>query len=352
MSQTQNLSSTAVSVRLAADGKNWKDWVKQLSNAAASDNAFTILDRAERPDFDPSLRKYTLYTLVQADPSKVSPDEVQDEVDRTIRLNKNLRILNDDARLLKKEDELAYNQWVQRDARLQNTILSSVDKALLPQIRNSMKAYDMYLILKELNNSSDHANAAEAWQNFIDLRADTCKTVRDYIGRFRETVNEITQQGISIDWKKKQPALTKTTESTGVEELMVIHLLHGLAKVLPQWVEARRNDLRQGNTWSIDTLISSVEDHIRNAPDEPVKTFLTVTKQAEEKRVLDRINKNNNKPASQQKGKQTAPEATRKSKFVFCKHCEREHLGANDKCWIAHPELRPDPSKRPTGKNT
>jgi hypothetical protein len=186
-------------VRLSADGKNWKDWVKQLSNAAASDNAFTILDGAERPNFDPSLCKYTLYTLVQADPSKVSLAEVEDKVDRTIRLNKNLRILNDDARLLKKEDELAYNQWVQRDARLQNTIMSSVDKALLPQIRNSTKAYDMYLVLKELNNSSDHANAAEAWQNFIDLRADTCKTVRDYIGRFRETVNEITQQGISID---------------------------------------------------------------------------------------------------------------------------------------------------------
>ncbi|KAI0580998.1 hypothetical protein Alg215_04934, partial [Pyrenophora tritici-repentis] len=56
------------------------------------------------------------------------------------------------------------------------------------------------------------------------------------------------------------------------------------------WVEARNNDLRQGHTWSIDTLVASLEDHLRHAPDEPVKTFLPVSKQAEEKRVLTRLN--------------------------------------------------------------
>jgi hypothetical protein len=71
---------------------------------------------------------------------------------------------------------------------------------------------------------------------------------------------------------------------------MIIQFLHGLSKVLPQWVEARNNDLRQGNTWTIDTLIASVEDYIRTTNKEPVKTFTTISKQAEEKRVLTRLN--------------------------------------------------------------
>jgi hypothetical protein len=338
-----NQSSTSVTVRLAADGRNWKDSIKQMTNAAAADNAFTILDGKSCPDYDSTLPKYRLQNLIQPDQEKLSPDFIEEELHRIGKLNKSLRAINDDARQLKKEDEQAANQWIARDTRLQNTILSSVDKALLPQIRNSSTAHSMYLVLKELNNSSDYANPATAWQNFIDLRADTCKTVRDYIGRFRETVNDITQQGITIDWKKK--SIIKTTE-TGVEELMVIHLLHGLSKVLPQWVEARNNDLRQGNTWSIDTLTASVEDHLCNTPEEPVKTFATVIKQAEEKRALARINNRHPSP-QQQKGKPPAPLNSHKTKtWVLCKHCNREHPGANEKCYIAHPELRPSTSKQ------
>jgi hypothetical protein len=67
---------------------------------------------------------------------------------------------------------------------------------------------------------------------------------------------------------------------------MVIHMLHGLSKVIPQWVEDRNNDLRQGSLWTIDTLISSIEDHIRYGNEELVKTFTTIAKQQEEKRVL------------------------------------------------------------------
>jgi hypothetical protein len=103
-------------------------------------------------------------------------------------------------------------------------------------------------------------------------------------------------QGIHIAWKKPQTTGVSATDSTS--ELMVIHMLHGLEKVIPEWVEDRNNDLRQGSTWTIDALISSVEDHIRNAAEEPVKTFTTISKEKEEKRVMQRLTQkpNNNCP--------------------------------------------------------
>jgi hypothetical protein len=56
----------------------------------------------------------------------------------------------------------------------------------------------MYKVLKELNNSTDYANAAAAWTAFIDLRADSCKSVREYIGKLRENINDLAVQGIHI----------------------------------------------------------------------------------------------------------------------------------------------------------
>ncbi|KAI1519598.1 Retrotran-gag-2 domain containing protein [Pyrenophora tritici-repentis] len=196
---------------------------------------------------------------------------------------------NNEARQLLKEDKLALDLWVARDARLQNTILSSIDKPLVAQVRTCPTAHDMYKALKDLNSNGDYANAALAWTAFIDLRAETQPTVRNYIGKFRETINDITVQGITLGWKKPS-AVPGTSADRDVEDLLIIHFLHGLARVLPQWVEARNNDLRQGHTWSVDTLVASLEDHLRHALDEPVKTFLSVSKQAEEKRVLTRLN--------------------------------------------------------------
>jgi hypothetical protein len=60
----------------------------------------------------------------------------------------------------------------------------------------------MYKVLKELNNSTDYANAAAAWTAFIDLRADNCKSVREYIGKLCENINDLAVQGIHIAWKK------------------------------------------------------------------------------------------------------------------------------------------------------
>ncbi|KAI1527942.1 hypothetical protein PtrSN001A_009204 [Pyrenophora tritici-repentis] len=284
-------SSTAVTARLAADGKNWKDWIKQLINYAAADGAVAVLDGAPRPEFDATDDMYRITAMQRpiTHPSGTSADVIQAELNRIGKLNKTIGPFNNEARQLLKEDKLALDSWVARDARLQNTILSSIDKPLVAQVRTCPTAHDMYKALKDLNSNGDYANAALAWTAFIDLRAETQPTVRSYIGKFRETINDITVQGITLGWKKPS-AVPGTSADRDVEDLLIIHFLHGLARVLPQWVEARNNDLRQGHTWSIDTLVASLEDHLRHAPDEPVKTFLSVSKQAEEKRVLTRLN--------------------------------------------------------------
>jgi hypothetical protein len=56
-------------------------------------------------------------------------------------------------------------------------------------------------------------------------------------------------QNIFVDWQK--PLTTGGALTLRLEELLIIHFLHGLTRVLPTWVEACNNDLRQGHTWSI-----------------------------------------------------------------------------------------------------
>jgi hypothetical protein len=50
-----------------------------------------------------------------------------------------------------------------------------------------------------------------------------------------------TPKGPITGWSK--PKLMYTTPADELDELIVIHPLYGLSKVLPQWVEARNNDL-------------------------------------------------------------------------------------------------------------
>jgi hypothetical protein len=59
-----NYASSPVTVQLAPDGKNWKDWIKQISNYAAGDNAFAILDGATCSTYDHLDERYILQTLV------------------------------------------------------------------------------------------------------------------------------------------------------------------------------------------------------------------------------------------------------------------------------------------------
>jgi hypothetical protein len=206
----------------------------------------------------------------------------------------------------------------------------------------------MYVTLKDLNNDGDFASAAVAWKAFIDLRAENCPTIRNYIGKFREALNDLTTQGITIGWAK--PSVTGATADGGVAELTIIHFLHGLDRVLPQWVEARNNDLRQNHTWTIDTLIALLEDHIRHTTEDPVKSFITISKQAEETRVLSRRNGrgNNNTPKAAPAAIPAAPTAQNKSKrpVGYCDYCKREHGGPNKDCWAAHPKLKPEWAKK------
>jgi hypothetical protein len=359
MATSHYASSSSVTVRLSPDGKNWKDWIKQVSNYAASENAFSVLDGAACPTFDHLDERYTLQSLMKANvqPTTMTAAQILTEIENAGKVNKHLKPYNDEVRRVKKEDEDRFNLWVSRDAKLQNTILSSIDKTLAPQVRGCTTAKAMYHVLKDLNNTSDFANAASAWHTFTNLRADTCKSVRDYIGKFREALTELTAQGIVIGWRK--PSSASTSAEAGVDELMTIHLLQGLAHVLPAWVEARNNDLRAGHgTWTIDILIQSVEDHIRHVNEEPVKTFLTISKQQEEQRALARLNGQRALTASfaatpsmllsaPAPAPSTSTYKGRNPKPIgMCNHCKREHTGPNELCWFAHPELMPERRKR------
>jgi hypothetical protein len=66
------------------------------------------------------------------------------------KINKHLKPFNDEVRRLMKDDEERFNRWVSRDAKLQNAILSSLDKALTPQVRGCATANAIYRILKTL----------------------------------------------------------------------------------------------------------------------------------------------------------------------------------------------------------
>ncbi|KAF1830851.1 hypothetical protein BDW02DRAFT_506637 [Decorospora gaudefroyi] len=291
-------SKTTVSVTLRADGKNWKDWIKQLTNYAAAEGAFRVLDGAACPDFDDSAKKYKQMDLLSPVLSDgMTREQVHAAWSTAEDTNKLLRPFNDDLRRRKEDDQRAHDQWVSRDARLQNTILSSIVSSLVPQVRNCTTASDMHKVLKELNNSTDYANAAAAWTAFIDLRADSCKSVREYIGKLRENINDLAVVGIHIAWKKPQ--------TTG----------------------------------------------------EPVKTFTTVSKEKEEKRVLQRLGQqkpNNNKSQStpataavtatlptRTTNLPTTPWTPRQPK-ILCTHCEKEHIGGIAGCWKLYPNLIPE----------
>jgi hypothetical protein len=84
------------------------------------------------------------------------------EYDCVLQVNALLKYHNDEARIRKREDEQAYDHWISRDARLQNSILSSIHKSIKPQVRHKATAAAMYDILKDLNGNTVHANGAIA----------------------------------------------------------------------------------------------------------------------------------------------------------------------------------------------
>ncbi|KAF1947566.1 hypothetical protein EJ02DRAFT_461738 [Clathrospora elynae] len=106
LSNTPLGSSTSMTVTLQADGKNWKDWDKQINNCAAADCATPVLT--------PHM------TL------SVSTTELQ----RVHNHNKLINPLNEEARRLKTVNRKAHKRWIARNARLQNLILLSIEKSL------------------------------------------------------------------------------------------------------------------------------------------------------------------------------------------------------------------------------
>jgi hypothetical protein len=101
-------------------------------------------------------------------------------------------------------------------------------------------------------------------------------------------------------------------------------------------VEARNNDLRQNHTWTIDTLIASLEDYIRYTKEDPVKSFITISKQAEETRVLSRLKgRGGNTPKNSTT--LAAPALLTHSKKLtcvvgMCDYCRKEHPSPNKEC--------------------
>jgi hypothetical protein len=249
-SQHDQLSSSNVTVRLAADGQNWKDWIKQLTNYAAGISALRVLDGNLCPPYNPTDAKYALTPLFAPTYAPNSSEaQIETETNRIYKLNKGLIALNANNRQLRADDRAAYENWVAKDGKLQNTVLSSINTALVPQIRDCNLANAMQVILKGLNNTSDYANAATAWAAFIDVRADTCKSIREYNGKFREAISDLAIYGLSIAWLK--PSVTTPTTATradGLGQLLVIYYFYGLEKVLPDWVQAREDDLRMGQS--------------------------------------------------------------------------------------------------------
>ncbi|KAF2822730.1 hypothetical protein CC86DRAFT_385644 [Ophiobolus disseminans] len=163
----------------------------------------------------------------------------------------------------------------------------------------------------------------------------------------RSLRNSTTQSTTPTPPQHRQPSSTSaliaaTTDSAS--ELMVIHMLHGLEK-------------------TIDALISSVEDHIRNAAEEPVKTFTTISKEKEEKRVMQRLTQKPNDNTSQS----TAPTVTAtlptrpatpqtttwtpRPPKTLCTYCNKEHVGGPAGCWKLYPRLMPDSIRQQRAAN-
>jgi hypothetical protein len=98
-------SKTTVSVTLQADGKNWKDWIKQLTNYAAAKGAFSVLDGAVCPTFDDGDDKYDQMDLLTPVLSAgMTRQQVRAAWSTTKDTNKLLRPYNKDVQRCKEDD--------------------------------------------------------------------------------------------------------------------------------------------------------------------------------------------------------------------------------------------------------
>jgi hypothetical protein len=94
-----------------------------------------ILKGSRCPKFNLLTETYEVKTYKRTDPAVLetaTKTQKRNEYNRVSRVNALLKYHNDEARIRKKEDKQAYNHWVSRDARLQNSILSLIHESIKP----------------------------------------------------------------------------------------------------------------------------------------------------------------------------------------------------------------------------
>jgi hypothetical protein len=86
---SSQVSSTAISVRLSADGKNWKDRDKQLLNYASSNGALLILKGSKCSKFDllSDIYKVKMYEQTKVFEDTATKTQKKTEYDRILRVN-------------------------------------------------------------------------------------------------------------------------------------------------------------------------------------------------------------------------------------------------------------------------
>jgi hypothetical protein len=65
-------------MRQTDNGKNWKEWYKQLTNNAVAMNALRVLDGSQpQPPYDPNDIDYTLFELSH---SSIKPNMTREQI--------------------------------------------------------------------------------------------------------------------------------------------------------------------------------------------------------------------------------------------------------------------------------
>jgi hypothetical protein len=140
-------------------------------NYAPSNGALLILKGSKCSKFDllSDIYKVKMYEQTKVFEDTATKTQKKTEYDRVLQVNALLKYHNNEAHIQKREDEQAYDHWISCDARLQNSILSSIHELIKPQVWYKATAAAMYGVLKDLNSNTVHANGAIAWHNFVTL---------------------------------------------------------------------------------------------------------------------------------------------------------------------------------------
>lgn len=313
-----------VSVKLHADGRNFKAWEQQLRNAATALSASKILSGGTKPQ--------VIYSedIPLEEPRRNALGQYDDkEIEKCVRQNSLFEQLNRQKAAERESSKLAAANWERRDAELQNIILSSIDTSHHPPLYSLKSSAEMYEHLTKIY-ASNRGNVRSAWIAFVDIRADAqkIKSVQQYCTAFQEALGDLVSQGITISCEKNDSSIGETlTIFHPIQmELQVTHFLHGLQKVLPDWVEDRYNDIRQNRAWVLEDLLASLHEHIRTTPgDDPVKVFHA-------KATKPQQHQNKSKEAAD-KGKKDEKKKTEQFTMADCKICDKQHNGGTKYCF-------------------